>query len=672
MIIYDIKKTVLRLLDILFERYYLFSASVMSIQCLLYYIVSNDADKQNFLLPYEWMYLIVYAFLIVIYNLALFVFEKRYLNTDVFSKVTKLLFLLNICFLDQKTFVGSIVVIILELISILVVLNDKTCYLFIPISALIAYHMRDSVFAVLLFVLVACYFIKEKKYLLHFRIVLVLASYIVSTLIYFNRANIELRTVLPKSSVLLVFMMAFVFVYADKKTDGKYDWYIRAYKALMIVSCLFLAIYNNTDVTCTYVLLLISFLFISDKPFKKGFWSSEYEKLDEFNRVSSLIYLFLLVLFMIHIYLNINDFTDIYRLCHYYLNYIDYGLVQRGLVGTVIRILCGFYIPFTNMEYIVFFAYNFLLLLIYLSWVFLSKPKSKHVVFFSPLLWFSLMLVFPSMLVYHQDCLDIFASLLGISSIYLICKNKGSFLLVLPLNILSMLIHPVYAFLTFPVVFLALCARTFLVDGGHYRRNLCIYISVLIAVIGLFFYFTFFSYKVIPYDIERALNIFESRTGEPVTNEQMCFWHSENLVFRSNENITVKDHISFFSSEISDFQKLKTISRFLTILPLFVCFFYEYRRWSFEFNNKFKKFLCMILPFIIYMVILPLYLVETDYGRWSLHVVVMTMIGILIPGFADSRFRDYLLKKVNIKQELILGGLLMAGAVLAEPFMTSF
>ena len=608
-----------------------------------------------------------------VFIIILFFYDRKILSSLQFSSFRKwmlCLIFMNIMFTDYRSINYTVFIMAVEFLSSLLILSKYIHLLIIPLSACVAYFFPDVTFVLLLFTLVTYYSINKLKDKSCF--VSLILAYLTAIIIFAYKRRTTSFGVFDVNGIVMIFFASYISLSLKRCEQGSKHKRICTY--LIVFNCAYLIISNNAYSTALFSVMLLCMCILCDLNSANIIETNRFSENDlmQFNNWLILYYSVFLMRSLLYKYKYIDSFMDEFRIDHYYINYFDYGFVQRGLIGTIVRVVFGYYIPIKKMKCIAFALYNGALMLIYAIAIILLRIRRNYIYLYTPMLWLYLILIFPSMFILHQERLDIFAALLSVLNLILICKNTSKIVLVVPLCACSMMIHPAYIFILYPAVFLALCVRTFLEDEGNFTRNLLVTLSSLIVVCGLFIYFTDIAYIIAPVDIDMALRIFNDRSDSNVLLGKGLFWVDQNLFFRSNQNITVIDHAKQFSAQISKHQVKKMVYKFVFLMPLFICFFYEYRNWSLCFKDRRRRFLCRALSAMVCIAVIPLYIFEVDYGRWSLYLVFMLVCCILLPNCTLSKSRYELFSKVSTKQEVILGTMLVVSSLVCGLFNTLY
>ncbi len=366
-----------------------------------------------------------------------------------------------------------------------------------------------------------------------------------------------------------------------------------------------------------------------------------------------------------------NGFANKFCLNQFYMNYVDYGFVQRGLIGTLIRLTFGYYIPLETMQKVVFFIYNIAAIALLLLFYKLKKNSfipAYRSFMFRPVFLLAILKIFPSIISQHQGRLDVYLALCGLLCVLLLVRNRFVFCVPV-ICALAMMIHPVFAFIVFPVVFITMLIKTFIVcDTGYSVSGLAVMLISSFLIIALLYYFSNVGYYLIPVDYSEAKSIFVDRAGETAVDNS--FWNENNLFFRTDNTISLREYSYYFNDQIRKTQISSTLYKAVCFSPFILVYFYIYAKWSKTFCNKIKRNVCFLLPFSV-LVILPLYVFEVDYGRWNMYALFMIMCGLLLPDLTVYNQEESPYYKMPVRFEYIMSILAIAASLITDYFYVS-
>ena len=180
--------------------------------------------------------------------------------------------------------------------------------------------------------------------------------------------------------------------------------------------------------------------------------------------------------------------SEEFRITPFYICYQDFGFIQRGLFGTVFRLLLGSYIPrdtFFSAYFISYFLLKLLFFLLLVRTMHYAKSNEDRTV--AMLLVFAL-LVSPG---FDKFYFEMFGYIMAWASVLLAYKNRYSMFLIPVFCLLAMMTHQVFASIIFPVVFIVLVYRAFIGSQGHTVRNTVILTLTVLSVAVSFFYLSF-------------------------------------------------------------------------------------------------------------------------------------------------------------------------------------
>ena len=310
----------------------------------------------------------------------------------------------------------------------------------------------------------------------------------------------------------------------------------------------------------------------------------------------------------------------------YYMSYFQFGFIQRGVLGTIFELILG-----TNMKKEVVTLSNFLwalmIVIVFLSVYFFVKANYKKtngtVIAF--LAYIALML--PILCFYPVDVL---IYLMGILCVYLLFKNRVTVIFIPFICFAAMSTHQIFASLVFPLVFSLMVYRTFINSENHQVRNGFVLFITFFVVAAALVYFTYYNAQSIPFTAEEVIaNINERSGGFFNVDEDFV-----KYVYLDKNH----EHSEVFTGQIDDCQYKNALKVMLLLSPLFYiylcCYRYSAKKET-SFIKKFAYFICMLS----FTVILPLFIRDTDFGRWcaSLSVNICIMPALLLSIQPDDK-----------------------------------
>lgn len=286
----------------------------------------------------------------------------------------------------------------------------------------------------------------------------------------------------------------------------------------------------------------------------------------------------------------------------------SYGFISRGLLGTLYMGLNKI-LPFDILNYesvvnITFLATSVIVLVFFiLAIVILSKTELKYHTNVQYIIIFFAMFFVPMFYSFRNmgrpDVYMIFLTFIGL--ILIICE-KLEWLLI-PLSILSVMVHQGYVFMFYNIFLYLLVYKAF----HHTRNKRKKYITILaisfLSVSVLFLYFNFFSHMNGP-EIYDEIVALATKLG----NEGEVF-----DILINHEILGIDPWKEEWPQHIYNFIELPIFC--LIMLPYIAIGIRFFKSVIQATENKTKKWLYAFLP-ICSFTMLPSYLIKIDYGRW--------------------------------------------------------
>lgn len=342
------------------------------------------------------------------------------------------------------------------------------------------------------------------------------------------------------------------------------------------------------------------------------------------NRKALLIVWALLIWFkyIMELHLDSPLWFGRYAIAHYYVDYVHYGFVQRGLIGTLFYFILGYYVPPEKMVIVVDVVYFVVLgIAMYLLYRLYRKGNSQN----KRVVWLLFMLLFisPALGGYMDDwivqSIDVYNLLCSVICISLIVWNRFLFFVPL-LCTVGMLTHQIFVFTCFPMIFSALLYRAYIEDNGKSRYNRCIFYGTCAIVFGLFIFIQFYSQQFLKIDMDTAIHMIRQRSGGKKL---------ENLTLLDSVIFTgMSEHLTKFHTMISGTSVRNIILTVLYASPLFVLYGRVFYESAYQEEKKGKKVAYFIIG-ISMLAILPCYILETDYNRWTTALFLTALMNIL-------------------------------------------
>lgn len=347
----------------------------------------------------------------------------------------------------------------------------------------------------------------------------------------------------------------------------------------------------------------------------------------------------------------------------YYITYFDLGFVQRGLIGTLFRLIFGNVIP---ENVIVPAAYIFYLsaALIFtgiLFGIYMTCTDTKAKTIYGLIL--AAFILSPAFAIHFSDNVlrfDLYNDILTIISLILAVRNKKTICLVPILCTICILVHQVYVSISYPIVFSALAYRAFVESDSHNVRNKAVFfITLLLMGVG-FFYLTFFSAQHLALSYDDVITMLSSRSDNFI-NEDTVYKDLVILWLDKTNTQLVK-----YSANIPLLHKISTAKMFIANIPLLAAYIFVYMR-SAANESKIIKKLAYAASMISVLALTPLFLTEIDYGRWGGHYLFILLFGIASLTLMQSRDKKWY-NGISDKKLYICAGILIFLMMIQDPF----
>lgn len=373
------------------------------------------------------------------------------------------------------------------------------------------------------------------------------------------------------------------------------------------------------------------------------FFSLYEKKFFSLNSKKTKIYLAASVAFAL-LCLFITERSD-FELTQFYVNYQHFGFIQRGLFGTLMQLILGDRFNADSLSITVtVFQVIFISAVTVMLMLFVKKAKNgkeKYIVFFLMLIF----LVGPSNTRKALENINIFLTLV---SMYLLYKNKNTAWLTLPLTVICMLFHQVYAAIIFPMLFIAMVYRAFIDSDSHTLRNTSILVTTTLSVCILFFYMTFFNAASIDISYDEFYRILSTRSFNTLAINTNLI----NYVWLDHAH----DHYRMIPNTITVSQKKNALIAFVVNLPLLMIYVYAFVKSIKSEKSRFKKF-AYVTAMLSVLAILAPFITDTDYGRWFsqyiMHITVSTAFLSVIQPKDKKWYKDIPNKRLR-KTALVL------------------
>lgn len=339
----------------------------------------------------------------------------------------------------------------------------------------------------------------------------------------------------------------------------------------------------------------------------------------------------------------------------FYVTYQELGLVQRGMFGSLYRLILGDHIP-AEVFYPVFFSSFIILKIIFILLIVRtvrhSKCETEKNISF--ILIFALFCS-PGIDKYYFETFNFILAWLCVILAY---RNKHSMLLIPLLCALAMITHQIFASIIFPIVFIAIVYRAFIDSQGHTRRNMFVCFATLFVVGAGFLYLTFFIHPNAELNYGQICKIIDNNSGgffEP-------HYDLIRYVYLDNGN----EHVQKFHGKIDGRQIFNAFRVYILNIPALAVYIYAFVNSAVKCKSKVKKY-AYIICCLSLLAILPAYIIETDYGRWcSQYISLILLAPLLLTKFQTEENKWY--KDVGKKKFLIVSAVLIFSVLVQTNF----
>lgn len=286
----------------------------------------------------------------------------------------------------------------------------------------------------------------------------------------------------------------------------------------------------------------------------------------------------------------------------------SYGFISRGLLGTLYMGLDAL-LPFDILNYesvvnvtliatsVIVFVFLLLAILLLSKIDLTYHTNIQYVILFFAMFFVPMFYSFRNM--GRPDVYMMFFTFIGLT---LIVCEKYEWLLI-PLSILSVMVHQGYVFMFYNIFMYLLIYKAFHNTGKKRNKYLCILITSFLSVSVLFLYFNFFSHI----------------NGEEIYNEIVTLatkLGNEGEVFDiliNHEILGIDPWAEEWPQHIYNFIELPIFC--LIMSPYILLGVRLFKNIINAAENKAKKYLYILLP-LCSLTMLPSYLLKIDYGRW--------------------------------------------------------
>ncbi len=303
-----------------------------------------------------------------------------------------------------------------------------------------------------------------------------------------------------------------------------------------------------------------------------------------------------------------------------------YGFIQRAFIGTILDIESTlFHIPLKYMRYIygIFTVGLWSYMCITICRKAISGQEELDVKVFLKGLSIAF-LIGPGWVSYYSNfaITDTWLVMVAILSVYLIATDKYVFGTVL-LSIVAELIHPAYVFLIFNLMMVITAYKVLFKKEKKIDLKYAIVFIVNAIAVSVFFLIMFwFAHArdgiTIEYVMERTAE-FVGKSVQEIENHRPTI---SGYLFREGEENGIRCLLQSWG--------LLIVGMAIVFFP----FFYEiYRYWSSVYQvakeNKIKySWYFSLVPFGV-VTLIPMYVMQNDYGRWT-HTGLIYEVGVIV------------------------------------------
>ncbi|MGN1422785.1 MAG: hypothetical protein ACI4XA_05375 [Oscillospiraceae bacterium] len=310
---------------------------------------------------------------------------------------------------------------------------------------------------------------------------------------------------------------------------------------------------------------------------------------------------------------------------HYYVSYQSFGIIPRGLIGSIFYAVFGETITLDKLLVILWVVFSLMpvLFFLFLRRIWNSSDERSANTVIKPLLmlfivspafsyWFSLNNIFK---------LDYFLLCITLLCLYIADKNKPFVWFIPLLAAVCMLIHTVFACTMFPILFIVLVYRALVNSEGHTARNITVMLLTLAAVASLFLYFTFIYTVPDELTVEKVMRTMLFRSSGSIKPDESFV----ELIWADKGN----EHIAYFQSLIKPSQIINIGYIFICALPLTLMYFYALNHSAKAEAKVLPKLGYLAMALSAFVTFVPA-LTETDYGRWCGYFLLTIILSTVL------------------------------------------
>lgn len=316
-----------------------------------------------------------------------------------------------------------------------------------------------------------------------------------------------------------------------------------------------------------------------------------------------------------------------FSLIHYLVSYQTVGFAPRALIGTLVQCLFGYHISDLQMRIFVTCSQLVMTVICLLIPIRLIKncktpaeTKTAILISLAYVLSPAYSFIFARTNVFK---LDLYLLILTFAALPIICKNRNTMLLLPVFCALAMLIHPVFAATTFPLLFILMLYRAFVSSEGHAVRNFAAALTSVGAVAAVFIWSSYLyvpKYST-PSEIQSVLDI--------VTDRYDFYYSRAKIYLRYIWFDINHEHIAHFRTQIEPEQLYSAVKYLIWTLPVSAMFFYALVHSAKKEKKLLPKLAFIAMGMSLFVCFVPFWS-ETDYGRWVAYITLTELISVLM------------------------------------------
>ena len=309
-----------------------------------------------------------------------------------------------------------------------------------------------------------------------------------------------------------------------------------------------------------------------------------------------------------HIALVLMAHPYAFGMTQYYLSYQEFGFISRGLVGTLFQAVLGEQIADTTVTLISrVFAIMVILLETAFFLYFFRRIKDGR----EKKLYLLLVVLYgvspASSVLCTVMYLDWWLVMLTFLSVYIIAKNNAAMFLIPVICFICMLIHNVFPLTYYPLIFMMLVYRSFIGTEGHGKRNITVTALSLGASAFMLVWLRYFYEPDSSLTVQSMMDTLTYRC----MNKKMVFKELVEYVILDREHL----HNSFYSERITKEMYINVIIVMILSLPVIQMFVYALRKSAMDEEKRISRLAYLLIGMSV-LVSVPLFITETDFGRW--------------------------------------------------------